>query len=1593
MAFLIIMFPPFAYGDYTDDCKPENTWTQKSEEGNFGKDREITGTVCVDTGVYHYLNVNIYSKDGKTETKLIFKDAKIDFWARSILVENGGSLIAGSPEEPIGTKDIKNTLTIHLYGSENDKAPGITCRTTSVDDHITCGVPNDRWAHGNSSKGTLPGGVPDDYFYAYKNLPTYDGQNEGDYFFGRKTLAVSYGGKLQMFGKKGATYFDKVDQSKAAIVKAPVKKGDVHLALGRFVDWNPGDKIALVPKDNLTGSYSIYTIQKVTAESGDLHANITIEDSGITFDDDGKTDYMVVLMDPSGTSWARLKGNLAEDKTAKEKTLTLDRAVDWQPKDEIVVTTTDYLPGHSEKFTIKSVDETKTQITFNEQIQYPHNGEAYSLDKHKIPDRLKSEGFRIKEVETRSAVALLSRNIRIVSEGTDYNKPFPDDGYFGGHTIVRQGFKQYQVQGVEFYQLGQGGRMAHSPVNFHLTRQAPTGTYVRDCSVNESMTRWYELRGAQNVSLERNVGWKSIGHGYLLADGTEVNNTLRANLGILALAAVDNPQNSRKVPGVMAMTTFDQHYPKDPRPEYKSDFLTYQSDYYHPAVFHIMNAYNTFEYNMAAGAGTCGACYWLVPTKVSGLSRPQKWEGYANIQTDTPGAAPIKTFKGNFCTTAQYSLMTIGSPGVCEGVTDNPDIKDRLFPVRNTFTNIYVNLDLFPMTSNASNLQPNVCTDAACSNATCNKGRTGQCAVSVIDSYTSSFHWAQTNYAAIWLRTNWFLMTDSALTDVLHGGLTMVSGGSYDQAINGYWALTRNSVFIGNTQSWDTTKSPPVGNPYATNAGPFHSFDKGLKCDAGTPASCCLSKAEGISVPIDNFAVYQRLYSIYDGPVYQENNAYLNIKKIPIDKCGYPGGGCGSDYMYGSNGRGMGIPRAQEDSATVKKGTCILPNAAIGWKQPNGFYYPPAFHSRNLYFNDVDIRHYIIVPLFKPGTAGVHIPWVERDYCFYPGEPDKLFGGSFTDVDRQTELNDDDGTLSGLAGANPKQGKLEGTVAVNRDVFFETPVETMECLSEQTCFQSPYDYVSAVVYPDCAALGTEGRQKYISDPDDGSSPCVFKNQKSERILDPDWSDMCEDRSCYGVPIYRQYLKDGEKPDPAQSLRMMGAGISQRSTMIANGGSYFVDTGSSTDDQGKEVNNIDPVSATFNYSLFKGGQKYNFFFLYAKALTHVKFQMYVGKGFDRDKDLKMVRVGTVRDKDDGPVLISPLEFKPSDWPNDKNWKKDYNADTGILKVTLDMSAYGEEFNIGEESCRPKSFCRWDAGRGKCCAASDSSKCDDAVCNWSVKAAECPTGGCLGFQVQLPKSFGPPPTPSFAPYTVTKVEEKEGERGLKKVTLTLDKPVQCSDSQESACTLVKRLNLNNNQFTAWAWLDKTPAAGTRELSLKGNFPTQYWWIDPDPKVPPPQIILTTPVYTKADRLNLTRNTLTEPFPPDWNSVQWIPASKDNAQDSKVSEISETLQIDGIDSTKTKITLKAPGIQNFKKYSYSQAKRVDSSGNTTGWAWLKKDTPPTNYLLTLDRAVDWQKGDTILITTPSSCNYYIDPKNDPRNVSPTPGDLWQE
>ncbi|HKA30849.1 MAG TPA: hypothetical protein VKH82_15820, partial [Candidatus Binatia bacterium] len=286
----------------------------------------------------------------------------------------------GKPR-PIGTNS-GSELTIRLYGSPDD--PPISCKSGP-----TCGVEAEIW-NSNADptkppvKKDLPGGV-NDYFYNYDVMPLSEREGVPSYF-GQKVLAVSSGGTLLMFGKRGAIY-------------------------------NPKD-------DNVSSN--------------------------------------------SGRSWRRLNGSLKPG----DDTLLVDGVVDWRKGDHIVVTTTDYLPAHSEELIITDVDHRKyrTRIRFRKAtcpptppttttastslrgaapecgVTYYHWGEKYSLSDEDHPG-IKRLKLNIDSVDTRAAVALLSRSIRIISAGDTAKEDFPsaETGYsFGGHTVVRQGFRAYQ---------------------------------------------------------------------------------------------------------------------------------------------------------------------------------------------------------------------------------------------------------------------------------------------------------------------------------------------------------------------------------------------------------------------------------------------------------------------------------------------------------------------------------------------------------------------------------------------------------------------------------------------------------------------------------------------------------------------------------------------------------------------------------------------------------------------------------------------------------------------------------------------------------------------------------------------------------------------------------------------------------------------------------------------------------------------------------------------------------------------------------------------------------------------------------------------
>jgi len=629
-------------------------------------DLVVNSQCAVWPNAYHYRFVNVVA--GGALRFLEQENSVTEFWASAIVIESGGAVLAGyqpaqfNPKKP--NEDVSwqpfgswgGTLTIHLWGADQSKGDPVKLPGLGVLCHDPrCGIPDATWT--NNGKDLLPGcgpnatwanggydgcipGLPttvSDYFYQYGPLYGDDNCSDGSKwammsgcktaageagYFGYKVLAVSFGGTLQLFGKKGACYSDYWCDPKLT-----------HVSWTRLGRSMPGRRLDPSSPEN-------------------------------------KRFFIWSGVDEPTTQFSK--------------------------DDEIVITTTDYLPGHSEKFKIDCVDPNncyrawlapdpstlRNIIPFTWTLpgplmiqefglekspgggsaEWPHNGERYGgpqLAKPlstRLPERIKanldpdlvSEG-----VENRAAVALLTRSIRIVSEGDADGTGFPesspedpctkDDGKdqcysFGGHVVIRQGFQQVQIQGVEFRQLGQGGRMGHYPVHFHMARKTPDDTFVRDSSINESMTRWIVLHATQGVLVAGNVGYESIGHGFYLEDGSETDNRLYNNIGIFARAAGDNIQNFRHVPGILAYNGVD------------APGFPHRSDNEYPSVFWITNGWNDFIGNMAVGAGTCGACYWFEPAENSsrvdvpgdlppppncpadGMHTYMKWSGYADLQ-------------------------------------------------------------------------------------------------------------------------------------------------------------------------------------------------------------------------------------------------------------------------------------------------------------------------------------------------------------------------------------------------------------------------------------------------------------------------------------------------------------------------------------------------------------------------------------------------------------------------------------------------------------------------------------------------------------------------------------------------------------------------------------------------------------------------------------------------------------------------------------------------------------------------------------------------------------------------------------------------
>ncbi len=205
---------------------------------------------------------------------------------------------------------------------------------------------------------------------------------------------------------------------------------------------------------------------------------------------------------PMSRTWVKL-GATAKKSDSK---LTLGEAVTgWKVGDRIIITGTS-VHGRtqdesiSEERTIQAI--TDATVTLDSPLKYAHLGDgAY-----------------------RGEVANLSRNVVVESANPKGVR---------GHTMYHK-YSAGSLSYAEFRHLGKENVLGRYSLHFHLVRDTMRGSSVVGCSIWDSANRWLTIHGTDYLVARDNVGYGSIGHGFFLEDGTEVNNVLDRNLAVLA---------------------------------------------------------------------------------------------------------------------------------------------------------------------------------------------------------------------------------------------------------------------------------------------------------------------------------------------------------------------------------------------------------------------------------------------------------------------------------------------------------------------------------------------------------------------------------------------------------------------------------------------------------------------------------------------------------------------------------------------------------------------------------------------------------------------------------------------------------------------------------------------------------------------------------------------------------------------------------------------------------------------------------------------------------------------------------------------------
>jgi cell migration-inducing and hyaluronan-binding protein len=305
---------------------------------------------------------------------------------------------------------------------------------------------------------------------------------------------------------------------------------------------------------------------------------------------------------------------LSKTAEAGSNSIEVLNAAQWRVGDEIVLASTDFDPRQAERRTISAING--NSITLNKPLEYMHFGKITF------------------DVDQRGEVGLLTRNIKIQASSD------AEASFFGGHIMAMVTSKMY-VDGVELNRMGQNLELARYPIHWHLVGDAK-GQYIRNAAIHDTYNRCVTVHGTNELQVENNVTYNTVGHCFFLEDGIEHGNQFVRNLAIQTKCHTSKPcvPTNLAASGEPRMGTNGQASKEVLLP---SDNTV--------ASFWITNPDNTYRDNVAAGSDSNG--FWM-----SLAEHPNgAFQDSDASKATWPRRTPFREFKGNVAHSNYDSFM------------------------------------------------------------------------------------------------------------------------------------------------------------------------------------------------------------------------------------------------------------------------------------------------------------------------------------------------------------------------------------------------------------------------------------------------------------------------------------------------------------------------------------------------------------------------------------------------------------------------------------------------------------------------------------------------------------------------------------------------------------------------------------------------------------------------------------------------------------------------------------------------------------------------------------------------------------------------